>query len=157
MSETRTTKVIDAPPQKLWRAFMEADALLAWLPPKPMTGRLHRFDPSVDGGYRMSLFYPEGESRFRGKSGEREDRVSVRYLELQPDKRIVQAVTFESDDPAFQGEMRMTITFEPAPDAGTAVTIHCANLPPGLEPEDNDAGTRLSLDQLADWARRAPR
>ena len=157
MTGTRTSRIIDAPPQKLWRAFLEADALLAWLPPRPMTGRLHAFDPRVGGGYRLSLFYPEGEQRFRGKSAEREDRGSVRFLDMHPCSRLVQAVTFETDDPAFHGEMRMAISFEPLPLArasGTEVVIQCTDLPPGLRPEDNDAGTRISLDQLADWARR---
>lgn len=154
MSETRTSKIINASPEKLWAAFVEADALIAWLPPRPMTGRLHAFEARVGGGYRMSLFYPEHEFRFRGKSGEREDLVRVRYLNLLPPRRIVQAVTFETGDPAFQGEMRMTVTFEPVT-GGTQVTFHCTDLPPGLRPEDNDAGTRLSLDQLARWATQA--
>jgi len=68
--------------------------------------------------------------------------------ELIPGRKIIEAVTFHSDDPAFSGEMRIAVTFE-AIASGTKVTFDCANIPSGLRPEGNEAGTRLSLDQLA--------
>jgi uncharacterized protein YndB with AHSA1/START domain len=148
MTETRTWRIIKASPEKLYAAFMDPAALLTWLPPAPMTGRLHAFDARPGGGYRLSLFYPPDERRFRGKTGEREDRVDVRFVELVPARRMVEAATFDTVDPALQGEMTITVTFEPMGDA-TTVTFHCANLPPGLRPDDNEAGTRLSLEQLA--------
>ena len=113
-----------------------------------MTGKLHAFDARVGGGYEMSLFYPPDERNFRGKTAEREDRVSVRFVELAPPRRLVEAVRFVSDDPAFGGEMMLTVTIEPR-DAESAVTLAFDGLPPGLRPEDNDAGARLSLAQLA--------
>jgi hypothetical protein len=58
------------------------------------------------------------------------------------------AVTFVSDGPAVGGEMTIVVTFEAVHD-GTEVTFLCENLPPGLKPEDNEAGSRLSLEQLA--------
>jgi hypothetical protein len=69
-------------------------------------------------------------------------------VELAPPHRIVEAVTFVTTDPALLGEMMHTVTFDPAP-GGTEVTLLFENLPPGVRPEDNDAGARLSLDQLA--------
>ncbi len=121
---------------------------MAWLPPGEMTGRIHEFDARVGGGYVMSLYYRESETLNRGKTSDREDRVRVRFTELSPPHRIVEAITFESDDPALAGEMTLTVTIEPVPD-GANVTLLFENLPPGLRPEDNELGARQSLEQLA--------
>jgi uncharacterized protein YndB with AHSA1/START domain len=145
---SRASKLIPAPAEDVYAAFLDPQALLEWLPPADMTGRIHEFDGRVGGGYRMSLFYPPTEPLHRGKSAEREDRVQVRFVELSPPRRIVEAVTFVTDDPAFAGEMMMTVTLSDAP-GGTDATLEFTNLPPGLRPEDNDEGARLSLDQLA--------
>ena len=97
----------------------------------------------------MSLFYPEDERRHVGKTSAREDRVLVHFVTLEPARRIVEAVTFETNDPALKGTMTIEITFEP--DAGgTRVTFTTSNLPPGLRPEDHDEGTRISLAQLGE-------
>src|SRR3954466_6378850 len=97
-ASTRISRIIKARPEALYAAFMDPDALIAWLPPGEMTGKLHAFDGRVGGGYRMSLFYPPGEQGFRGKTAEREDMVDVRFMELVPAHRIVEAVTFVTDD-----------------------------------------------------------
>ncbi len=145
---TRTSRVIRARSEELYDAFVNPAALVAWLPPAEMTGKIHEFDARVGGGYRMSLFYPPTERVFRGKTAEREDMVEVRFLDLAPARCIVEAVRFVTADPALQGEMTMTVTFEEVR-GGTEVTLLFENLPPGLRPEDNDAGARLSLEQLA--------
>jgi uncharacterized protein YndB with AHSA1/START domain len=145
---TRTSRVIKASPQALYDAFMDPEVLLSWLPPAEMTGRLHRFDPGVGGGYQMSLFYPATDRAHHGKTAEGEDRVDVRFVALDPPRRILEAVTFVADDPALAGEMTMDITFTDAP-GGTEVTFLTTDLPPGVRPEDNDEGGRLSLAQLA--------
>lgn len=147
-ASTRTVRVIRATPEELYRAFLDPEALVAWLPPAGMSGRIHAFDARPGGGYEMSLFYPPDERRFRGKTAEREDRVAVRFLELTPPRRIVEAVRFVSDDPAYGGTMTLTVTLEPVAD-GTAVALAFDDLPPGVRPEDNDAGARASLEQLA--------
>jgi uncharacterized protein YndB with AHSA1/START domain len=82
------------------------------------------------------------------QTSEREDRVNVRFVELAPPRRIVEAVNFDTVEPAFLGEMAIVVTFEEV-SGGTEVTILCKNLPPGLRAEDNEAGSRLSLEQLA--------
>ena len=145
---TRASRLIRASADKLYAAFMDPVALVTWLPPGEMTGTMHAFDGRVGGGYHMSLFYPDDERTFRGKTAAREDMVEVRFVELVPPRRIVEAVRFVSADPAFAGEMTMVVTFAPF-FAGTEVTIRCENLPRGLRPEDNEAGGRLSLEQLA--------
>ena len=147
-ASTRISRVIDARPEDVCEAFIDPAALVAWLPPGEMTGTIHEFDPRVGGGYRMSLFYPPSEHSSRGKTAEREDMVSVRFVELTRPRRIVEAIRFHSDDPALLGEMTLVATFEPVP-GGTEVTLLFENLPPGLRPEDNEAGARLSLEQLA--------
>jgi uncharacterized protein YndB with AHSA1/START domain len=147
-ASTRTSRVINARPEDVYKAFIDPAALVAWLPPGEMTGRIHEFDARVGGGYRMSLFYPPTERSSRGKTAEREDMVSVRFVELAPPHLIVEAISFHSSDPALLGEMTLVATFESVP-GGTNVTLLCKDLPPGLRPEDNEAGARLSLEQLA--------
>ncbi len=146
-ASSRTSAVIKAPREALYRAFTDPVALEAWQSPGEMTGTVHEFDGRVGGGYRMSLFYPASEQVYRGKTAEREDRFTARFVELTPPSRIVQAISFDSVDPAFAGEMTMTVTFEECDD-GTEVTIAFERMPPGIRPEDNDAGTRASLEKL---------
>ncbi len=147
-------QIIKATPEQVYAAFMDPAVLVAWLPPARMTGKIHAFDGRVGGGYRMSLFYPADERVFRGKTADKEDLIQVRFVELTPARRIVEAVTFLSTDPALQGEMTITASFEPAPH-GTALTMSFENLPRGVSAEDNEAGARLSLGQLAQRFERA--
>jgi uncharacterized protein YndB with AHSA1/START domain len=100
--------VIRAQPEELYAAFLDPAALVEWLPPAEMAGEIHEFDARVGGGYRMSLFYPPGESAFRGKTSDREDRVNVRFVELTPPRWIVEAVSFVTTDPDLVGEMVLT-------------------------------------------------
>jgi uncharacterized protein YndB with AHSA1/START domain len=145
---TCTSRVIKARPEDLYAAFTDPAALVAWLPPAEMMGVVHEFDARVGGGYRMSLFYPPDEQVFRGKTAEKEDMVKVRFVELAPPRRIVEAVSFVTNDPALVGEMTMTVTFE-AVAGGTEVTLLFESLPRGLRAENNAAGARLSLEQLS--------
>jgi uncharacterized protein YndB with AHSA1/START domain len=147
-ASTRTSRVIKAPREALYRVFTDPAALAVWLAPEEMRGKVHEFDARVGGGYRMSLFYPPSEQVYRGKTSEREDRFTARFVELTPSIRIVQAITFDSVDPAFSGEMTMVVTLEDR-DGGTEVTILFENIPSGINPEDNEAGTRSSLEKLA--------
>ena len=96
----------------------------------------------------MSLFYPASGQAHRGKTSEREDRFTAKFVELTPPARIVEAITFDTLDPALSGEMIMVVTLEER-DGGTEVTILFENIPPGIRPEDNEAGTRSSLEKLA--------
>jgi len=147
-ASTSASTVVRARPDEVYEAFMNPATLIEWLPPGEMTGRIHEFNGREGGGYRISLFYPPTESAHRGKTAEREDMVSVRFVELVPARRIVQAVTFHTTDPSLMGAMTLVATFEEVP-GGTDVTIACTDLPPGLRPEDNEAGSRESLEKLA--------
>ena len=152
---SKVSRVIRASPDALYGAFVDSDVLLTWLPPAEMTAVIHAFDGRVGGGYRMSLFYPPTERHVHGKTAAGEDAVEVRFVELTPPKRIVEAVRFVTTDPAFEGEMTLTASFEPVSN-GTTVTLAFENLPPGLRPEDNDTGARISLEQLARRFERQP-
>jgi uncharacterized protein YndB with AHSA1/START domain len=147
-ASTRTSRVIRARPAELYAAFLDPVALVDWLPPAEMTGKIHEFDARVGGGYRMSLFYPPDEPASRGKTSDTEDMVNVRFVELAPPRRIVETVNFVTTDPALLGEMTLIATFEEV-SGETELTLVFKNLPPGLRAADNEAGSRLSLEQLA--------
>ena len=115
-----------------------------------MTAEVHHFDERVGSGYEMSLYYPASEKEAQGKSGEKEDRYTARFVELTPPSRIVEAINFESDDAGFGGEMIMEISLE-SKDGGTEVTVVFKNIPLGIRPEDNEKGTELSLQKLAKY------
>lgn len=145
---TRVSRTIRARAQALYDAFIDPDALVAWLPPDRMTGTMHRFEHGVGGGYCMSLYYPADAAHPAGKTAPHEDRVTVRFVELIPPARIVQTATFHTTHPDLMGEMTMVISFDAGAD-GTEVGLLCRNLPPGIRQEDNEVGSRQSLEQLA--------
>lgn len=147
-ASTRTSAVVSAPREAIYQAFTDPAALENWQAPGEMSATVHAFDGRVGGGYRMSLFYPVSDEAARGKTADREDRYTARFVELAPPTRIVQAIAFDSADPAFAGEMTMTVTLAEVA-GGTEVTIAFDGIPPGIRPEDNDAGTRSSLEKLA--------
>jgi len=95
------TRVIAAPPEAIYRAFMDPEAWVKWLPPEGMTGRIYQFEPRPGGSYRMALTYRNVDRGTRGKTSEGTD------IEIVPDKQVVRLVTFESDDAIFAGEMKM--------------------------------------------------
>ncbi len=141
------SRLIRASASTIYRAFATAHAMESWLPPQGMTGRMVEFEFREGGAYRMQLIY-DGPEHAPGKTSRDADEVTVRFVKLEPDERIEQAVTFESDDPAFAGEMRIVWTFEPVQD-GTLVTVRCENVPPGIRPEDHQAGLTSTLNNLA--------
>ena len=147
-ASTRNEKWIKATPEALYRAFTDPTYLAAWQAPGDMTGKVHSFDYRVGGGYQMSLYYPSTETNSPGKTEDREDRYTARFVELTPPSKIVEAITFDTVNPAFKGEMIMEATFE-AENGGTTVSLFFKNIPPGIRPQDNEAGTQSSLEKLA--------
>lgn len=140
------SRIIDASPQSIYRAFIDPDALTSWLPPKGMTGQMHAFDARPGGCYRMTLTYQDTEHA--GKTSENSDTVEGKFVELVPNERIVQEVDFQSDDAAFAGTMTMTWSIAAVP-GGSEVTILCENVPEGIRKEDHDAGLKSTLENLA--------
>ena len=141
------SRMIAASPERVWAALVEPGALLAWLPPGEMTGRFERFDARPGGSYRMVLTYPGG-SGAPGKATADSDIVEVRFVDIVPGERVVQAVDFVSDDPAYAGTMNMTWEVAAA-DAGTRVTIVAEDVPDGISAADHAAGLDSSLTKLA--------
>ncbi len=154
-ASTRNSMLIKAPREALYRASTDPAALAAWRAPGDMIGEVHRFDLRVGGGYEMSLYYPAPPTTARGKTAAQEDRYTARFLELTPPSRIVEAITFASVDPAFAGTMVMEVTFEAEAD-GTTVSIRFTDIPSGIRPADNAAGTRSALEKLARYVARGP-
>lgn len=146
---TRTSQLISAPIERVFAAFLDPDTLLQWLPPNEMTGVFHEFEAREGGSYRMSLFYPQGDDLHLGKSAEHEDQVVVRFEVIEPFTRIVESVSFVTEDSGMQGEMMQTITLKTTEEGGTLVTLLFEHIPPALKAADNDLGAQVSLGQLA--------
>jgi uncharacterized protein YndB with AHSA1/START domain len=144
--------VIAASPERVWAALVDPRALLAWLPPGGMTGRFERFDARPGGSYRMVLTY-SGASGAPGKATADSDIVEARFVDIVPGERVVQAVDFVSDDPAYAGTMTMTWQVTPI-EAGTRVDIIAEDVPDGISADDHAAGLASSLTKLAAYLRR---
>jgi uncharacterized protein YndB with AHSA1/START domain len=148
MRTDTATRLIQASPEALYRAFIDPEALIAWLPPAGMSGRILLFEPCAGGRYTIELTREGQGHAASGKTTERTDIVSGRFLELDPGGRIVQTAEFDSADPAFAGTMVMTWSLEPRPE-GTRVTVAATDVPPGISADDHEAGLASSLANLA--------
>jgi uncharacterized protein YndB with AHSA1/START domain len=133
----RLHRVLRAPPERIYRAFLDADALVKWLPPHGFTGKVHQLDAKEGGGYRMSFTnFTTGQSHAFG--GE--------YLELVPNERIRHTDRF--DDPNLPGEMQTTISLKPV-SCGTEMSIAQEGVPEAIPPEACYLGWQESLMLLA--------
>jgi uncharacterized protein YndB with AHSA1/START domain len=148
--------LIAAPPERIYAAFIDAEALMAWLPPAGMTGRVLELEAREGGQYRIELRYGEQTADGAGKTTGRTDVSKGRFVELVPGQRIKQSVEFESNDPAFAGEMMMTWSFRATP-PGTMVTVTAENVPSSISKADHDAGMTSSLENLARFVEEAGR
>jgi uncharacterized protein YndB with AHSA1/START domain len=150
MTRTDTaSRVIAASPERVYAALVDPDALTEWLPPGTMSGRFERFDARPGGSYRMVLTYADG-STAQGKSSGDSDIIEARFVDLVPGVRVVQAVDFVSEDPAYAGTMTMTWEVTTV-DAGTRVDIRADDVPTGISAEDHAAGLASSLANLASY------
>ena len=98
--------------------------------------------------YALFRDYQSLEHSLIGKTSEDTDTFRTRFVELVPDTKIVEVVEFESQDSAFAGAMRMTVSLADA-NGGTEVTILCEDIPKGIQPEENELDCRESLQKLA--------
>lgn len=146
------SRVIAAPPEQVYYALVDREALTAWLPPEGMTARFERFDPRPGGSYRVVLTYRDA-SEAAGKSTADSDVVEARYVDIVPGERVVQAIDFVSDDDSFAGTMTMTWEVA-AVDGGTRVDITAEDVPDGISAEDHAAGLASSLANLAVYLER---
>ncbi len=148
--ETVNSKIIKASAEALYGVFANPESLEAFMAPGEMKASIRDFDFKVGGGYHMSLAYPESDDTSKGKTTEKEDAYEAIYTELIPNKKISQVIRFASEDPGFSGDMTMEVTFEEV-SGGTDVCFAFKNIPVGIKPEDNEEGTRLTLNKLADY------
>ena len=144
--------VVAASPDRVFAALIDADALAEWLPPDGMSARFEQFDARPGGSYRLVLTYKDA-SAASGKATADSDIIEAKYIDIVPDVRVVQAVTFVGDDPAFAGTMTMTWQLTAA-DGGTRVEIRADDVPDGIDAEDHAAGLTSSLANLASYVER---
>ena len=132
----RLHRVFKTTPEKVYRAFLDADAMVKWLPPNGFTGKVHQLEAKVGGSYRMSFTnFTTGQGHsFGGK-----------YLELVPNERIRHTDKF--DDPTLPGEMQMTVTLKKV-SVGTEVTIVQEGIPEAIPAEACYLGWQESLNLL---------
>jgi uncharacterized protein YndB with AHSA1/START domain len=136
-STIRLHRVLRTTPEKLYRAFLDADALAKWLPPNGFTGKVHQMDSSIGGSFRMAFTnFTTGHSHaFGGK-----------YLELVPHERIRYTDNF--DDPNLPGEMQTTVSLKRV-SCGTELSIVQEGIPEAIPPEACYLGWQESLALLA--------
>ena len=133
----RLHRILRAPPSRVYRAFLEPDALARWLPPYGFTCTVHEIDARVGGGFRMSFRnFSSGESHSFG--GE--------YLELVPDRRIRYNDRF--DDPNLPGVMEVDVSLTQV-SCGTELSVAQDNIPEAIPLEMCYLGWQESLLQLA--------
>lgn len=137
MTTVRLHRVLATKPEKVYRAFLEPDALAQWLPPHGFTCRVHHMDAKVGGTFRMSFTnFTTGNSHAFGGD----------YLGLVPHERICYTDTF--DDPNLPGEMRVTVTLTKVL-VGTELHIEQAGIPSAIPVEACYLGWQQSLAKLA--------
>src|SRR5688500_13311816 len=150
MTRTDTaSKAIAAPPDRVYAALVDPEALLAWLPPSGMSGTFEHFDLRPGGSFRLVLTYADA-STGAGKATADSDIVDARFVDIVPGVRVVQAVDFVSDDPTHAGTMTMTWEVT-AVDAETRVDIRADDVPAGISAKDHAAGLASSLANLATY------
>ena len=133
----RLHRVLRATPEKIYRAFLDPDAMAKWLPPHGFTGKVHQLDAKVGGSYKMSFTnFSTGHGHSFGG----------RYLELVPHERIRHTDSF--DDPGLAGEMQTTISLKKL-SVGTEVNIVQEGIPEAIPPEACYLGWQESLTLLA--------
>jgi len=133
----RLQRVLRAPTERIYRAFLDPDAMVKWLPPNGFTGRVHHLEAKVGGTYKMSFTnFTAGHSHSFG--GE--------YLELIPNERIRHTDTF--DDPNLPGVMQTTISLKPV-SCGTELNVVQEGIPAAIPPEACYLGWQESLMLLA--------
>lgn len=130
-------RVLRATPDRIYRAFLDADAMAKWLPPHGFTGKVHSLDAKVGGGYRMSFTnFSTGKSHSFGGT----------YTELTPGERI--RYTDKFDDPNMPGEMHVTVSLRKVL-CGTELNIEQSGIPAAIPVEFCYAGWQESLSLLA--------
>jgi uncharacterized protein YndB with AHSA1/START domain len=136
-----------APRARVYQALVDPRAVERWRVPAGMRARVHAFDAREGGRFRVSLTYRAATGA--GKSAPGTDTYHGRFVTLVPGEQVVEAIEFETADPALRGEMTVTTTLADAAGGGTDLVAVHEGLPPGLSVADNEAGWREALARLA--------
>src|SRR5262245_27599930 len=145
---TQISRIIKASRKKVYQAFLDPQAVASWLAPDTMRVQVHTFEPREGGKFRISLMYQNPGDSQRGKTAADTDTYHGRFVQLVPDEKIVEIIEFESTEPGFAGEMAMSVLLADV-EGGTEVSLLYDNVPTGIRPEDNEAGSQQSLQKLA--------
>jgi len=130
-------RVLRTTPERLYRAFIDPDAMVKWLPPNGFTGKIHHMEPRVGGSFKMSFTnFTTGNSHSFGGT----------YQELVPNERL--RYTDRFDDPNLPGEMQVTIILKPVP-SGTEIQVSQAGIPEVIPVDACYVGWQESLILLA--------
>jgi uncharacterized protein YndB with AHSA1/START domain len=148
MRVTLVTQYIKARRELIYRALIDPHAIAIWKVPTGMTRHVHTFDARVEGKFRISLTY-DAPGRV-GKTTAHTDTYHGRFVELVPNKRVVEIDEFETEDPALPDEMKITIELADRDDGTEVADVH-EGLPPGLRDVDNELGWRMALEKLASF------
>jgi uncharacterized protein YndB with AHSA1/START domain len=133
----RLHRVLTAPPERVYRAFLDADAKARWLPPNGFTGKVHHLEAKVGGTYKMSFTnFTSGNSHSFGGT----------YQELVPNERL--RYTDKFDDPNLPGEMQVTVLLKKV-SVGTEISIVQEGVPDVIPPDACYLGWQESLRNLA--------
>ena len=133
----RLHRVLRAPSERIFRAFVDADAMAKWLPPNGFTGRVHHLDAKVGGGFRMS---------FTNFTSEKSESFGGEYLELVPNEKL--CYTDKFDDPNLPGLMKTTVVLRQVA-CGTELSVVQEGIPEMIPVEMCYLGWQESLVQLA--------
>ncbi len=142
MTDSKNTvtlhRILRAPAERIYKAFLDPDALARWLPPYGFIGKVHQIDAKVGGGYRMSFTnFGTGHAH----------SFSTKYVELSPGTLIKYTSAF--DEPGLPGEMMQTVTLREAIGGGTSLHIVQENIPSQIPADMCYLGWQESLLQLA--------
>jgi uncharacterized protein YndB with AHSA1/START domain len=147
MTSTRNRHHVNAPGPVVYRALLDPGAIAMWRVPTGMTSHVHEFEVHEGGSFRVSLTYDEPSGV--GKTTAHTDTYHGQFVELVPNERVVEVLEFETENPEMVGRMTITTTLVDA-DGGTDVDVLHEGIPSGVSPADNDMGTRMSLQKLAE-------
>ena len=133
----RLHRILRAPPERVYRAFLEPDAMSKWLPPNGFTGKVHHFEAKVGGSFKMS---------FTNLSSGQSHSFGGEFLELVPHERL--RYTDRFDDPSLPGVMQVTVTLKPV-SCGTELSVVQEGVPAVIPAEACYLGWQESLVLLA--------
>ena len=146
MTTTHVTRHVRASRHRVYTALTDARDVARWRFPAAMTCRIHEWDARDGGRLRVSLTYDDAGRA--GKTTPTTDTYHGRFVTLVPDELLVEVDEFETDDPAFAGEMTISIRLADTDDGTDIVAVH-EGLPAAVSTADNEQGWREALQRLA--------